>query len=457
MDDHHPHDCTECISSALDLFKKPQVQLGFEDKRLRVDSPRHAFDLEQPLTFDISVGSDEYLDTTSLQLFLKLKIVDQANANLGAAPAAGANAGVLPDRSICFPINNIASTLFKELNVKIHSKLVSKSSNLYAYRCLIEKLLSYSPSVLTSTAERSGFYLDDADVHQYGPDIKNDDYKANTGAKARFNLSVPSKVFQVCDRLHADICSSDTFLPPNTKLNLELIRNNNKFCLMGHTEAAGYKIKILDAYLESRVFKIANSVKESHQLSLQHNPYMFMFRQVELRYHNFQAQSTNLNLVDFYTHNTTPRRVIFGLVAADGFLGNFHMNPAGFENYKVTQFVLRNDDKIVDRELNADYANDLFIEPYNNFLSGSGVLDEANRGTIITKEIFKNSCNLYCFDLTSFHSAEQDVLDPNKSCKLSVEIKLGEPLPRNVVLICYLENDSFIKITKDKEVLFPKE
>lgn len=448
----HPHDCTECISSSLDLFGKPQIQVAFEEKRTQTHQAKSSFDLDQPLTFCFKTSSEEYLDASSITLFMKLKIVDSANANL-----AGPVNDVLPDRSIAFPINNIASTLWKQVCLKIHGQVITKNNNMYHYRAIIEKLLSYSGSVLASSGSRSGFHLDTGDVHVHGATIKGENYKANAGALARFKMAAPSKTIEVCDKLHVELCNQEKLIPPNTEITIEFFRNSNKFCIMGHTTAANYRIKILDAFLECRVHKVSKSILEGHRISLQHQPYLYLYRQPELRYFGFTANSTVLNLPNFYNDTKTPRRVVFGLVRSSAFNGSYEYNGLAFENFKIREFILRNHDNVVAREISCDYPGNAYTQAYNNFLCESGLLDETNKGTIVSQEIFKNSCNLYCFDLTTFFAADDYVLDVNRNCNLGVEIKLAEPLAQNVQLICYLEFDTFLKLDKNNQVHTPSE
>ena len=451
---HHDHEIEEyCMASSLDLFSKPPQQMGFESKRIQRFEPLSVYHSGQPLNFNIQNSSSEYLDPTSIKLILKLKIVNANGEDLGG-PVAGANGqpAVLPNNSIAFPINNIASTMFREVVVSLNDKVISRSSYLYPFRAIFEKVLSFNKNCLKNNLKYSGFALDEGTIDDVS--IALEGASTNTGAKYRFAISVPSKSFQVIDGVHTEICSQEKLLPPNTRLNFTFTRHvNDKFPIMGNAANGGYQLIIQNAFMEARVFTISDTIRESHMLTLQKNPYFIPVDNVEMRYFTFPLNSSDLSVQSIYKNaHITPRRVVFGLVEQRRFQGHYNLNPFKFENFNISQFTLRNNGQIVDQEISTDYGNDLYTEAYYRFLENAGL---SEKGSIITIENYKSNCNLYAFDLTNINEASCNVLDPPTACDLSVQIKLRENTITSVVLIVYLEYDSFIKITRDRDIIVP--
>ncbi len=137
----HPA-CSEHLLSELDIFRPPSVQLPIDESRYHVCHPVASLDHGSPLTFRV-VDSINYLDLSESFLILKLSIVQNNNARI---PDPG-NGNAIPDRAKVFPVNNIGTSLFKNVQVFLNSKLVSSTENMYAYRAYFENLLSHSESV----------------------------------------------------------------------------------------------------------------------------------------------------------------------------------------------------------------------------------------------------------------------------------------------------------------------
>ena len=73
------------------------------------------------------------------------------------------------------PVNNFAHSLFQNLTIEMAGRTVTDSSNYYAYRAYLQRLLRHSHSALVLQMTSSLFYLDTAaafnDIAQSGLNI----------------------------------------------------------------------------------------------------------------------------------------------------------------------------------------------------------------------------------------------------------------------------------------------
>jgi hypothetical protein len=75
------------------------------------------------LDFDIGSSSESYTDLNDIRLWIKGKIVDEANADFGS----------IQDERYSM-VNYGLHSLFSQVNVEFNNVLISQSSNCYGYR-----------------------------------------------------------------------------------------------------------------------------------------------------------------------------------------------------------------------------------------------------------------------------------------------------------------------------------
>ena len=83
-----------------------------------------------PNEFNIPGAGEDYIDLTNTFLHLSVKITAADGANIADAAAIG-------------PVNLLMHSLFSQVDVALNDKLISSSTNTYAYRAYLETLLNY--------------------------------------------------------------------------------------------------------------------------------------------------------------------------------------------------------------------------------------------------------------------------------------------------------------------------
>jgi hypothetical protein len=123
-------DSCECLRSSLDIFTVPPTDAGVSDGRWVEYRPTSAVTGGAPVEFNISGTGDYYLDLDETLLYVKAKVVAADGADLAAESAVG-------------PVNNLATSMWSQVDVTLNGKVVSSSTNTYAYRAYVEMLLSF--------------------------------------------------------------------------------------------------------------------------------------------------------------------------------------------------------------------------------------------------------------------------------------------------------------------------
>ncbi|GFU53473.1 uncharacterized protein F54H12.2 [Trichonephila clavipes] len=140
----------ECVKSELELFNLPGTQTVIQDGQWKQFHPlSNVFD-NAPVEFHISGSTEDYIDLSQTQLYVKAKIVKVDNTPITKDDTIG-------------PVNLFLHSLFSQVDVSLNDRVVSNSSNTYPYRSYIETLLNHGYDSKTSQLTAELFYKDSDD------------------------------------------------------------------------------------------------------------------------------------------------------------------------------------------------------------------------------------------------------------------------------------------------------
>ena len=134
--------------SELDLFGKPSVQTNIEHTTEKDHYPISSMIESGPLEFTITGSGEEYLDLSSAYL------------HLTASSSVGGVTNPTKDNKVA-PVNNWVPSL-SQVDVSLNGKMVSSSSNTYAYRAYIETRLTFGKAYKKTFFTNSMWYKDTA-------------------------------------------------------------------------------------------------------------------------------------------------------------------------------------------------------------------------------------------------------------------------------------------------------
>ena len=123
---------------------------------------------------------------------------------------------------------------------------IAPASELNPYRSYLESLLTYGSDAANSHLTNAYWYLDEGDVLAGDPTSTS---IKNKGSVKRWERQKQSKVTELYDRLHADICNVPQFLFSGVRVQIKLNKAKNEFYLMNaNTDTkARATFKFLDA------------------------------------------------------------------------------------------------------------------------------------------------------------------------------------------------------------------
>lgn len=243
------HDSSPSVKSELDLFLTPPTQTAIEKGQWSEYYPISSIRDGLPIEFVVSGSSEEYVDLSATQLYLKVKVLKDNKD--------------LPENEKVSPSNLFMHSLFSQIDVSLNERTISSSSNTYPYRAYIETLLNYGSDYKKSFLTSECFYKDTAGHMQ-----ENDPTKLNEGLKKRGSMISKSKVIDMIGNLHCDIFYQDRLLLNMVDLKIKLIRSKPEFCLISPANG-NYQVVIEHASLFIRKVKVSPGVLIGHAKALE--------------------------------------------------------------------------------------------------------------------------------------------------------------------------------------------
>ena len=258
----------ECVSTSLDLFSPPYVETSIDKVYFVEYNPINAIsDSANSIVFSIP-AVDDYTSVCESYYEVKVQITQ---SNGGTLPGQTTNA------SYGF-VNQIASSIFSSVNVKLNEQSISDSFGTYAYLSHIQALLSYSEASRKTRLRLQG-YVDDVN-----PSSINADRSATvTGFKTRAGWSSQSKIVTLLAPIYHEFFSQGRALIPLVPMQLEFTRASNAFALLSNVANCDYVFKIKSMKLHMKRIKIIPSLKLELERKIESKPAKYPLLQCSVK------------------------------------------------------------------------------------------------------------------------------------------------------------------------------
>lgn len=424
--------------SELDLFSLPITQTVINDTSIVEYRTSSTVTDRGPYEFILPAEGGSYTNTAEIEVYVKAKITQENGDNL-------------PPNAPVAPANNFIHSLFSQIDVSLNKTKVSCSTTNYAYKAYQEKLLNHDINSMKSQLRCPLFIRDTAgQMNNITPqEIGAGAY--NTGLRKRYNISALSREFEMIDRLHIDIGTSDKLLLNSVEMVIKMYRNSDAFCLMSANDAR-FKVHIIDISISVPRVTVAPPVQLAHFKVLESNK--------NAMYHVTRNRTKTLTLlpgkrshtIDNIFHEFIPRRVTFAMIGDGNHVGTRDLNPFDFQHYGLKEFKVYIDNKILSpTPLKFDFQNQNYIRAYSALFSGVNRRYK-DTGLSITYEDFANGYFCIPIDTSPDFSSSDNHLSLIKEGNFKIELDFVNPLANAVTLLLFYESDDLIEITKNREV-----
>ncbi len=419
-------------NSELDLFARPPIQTSIEHGSMKDYYPVSGMIHSGPLEFTISGSAEHYLDLSSAFLYITANV-----SHTGVQDKTGDDTST--------PVNNWMHSLFSQVDVSLNGKLISSSSNTYAYRSYIESLLSFGRACKKTFLTNGLWYKDTAG--QFDTLVDKNGESANDGAKKRYALTLKNKKIDLIGYIHDDVFRQHRLIPPGVTVKVRFIRSRDAFSLL--STKAGYKTILSNAVLYVRKVKVNPTVTLAHANVLKKSNMMFPINRVECKVFSVSANSHSA-----YRENVIsgqlPTKLVIGCVRNDAFNGTHNLNPFNFQHFDLNHLSVHVDgqpDTIP--FLQPDYDNNLYLRSYHSLFGGLGkILNDEDFD--LNRSDYPEGNALYAFNLATDC---QDTFDVVKTGSIRIDLKFAKALPHTINVIVYAEFQNVIQLDSARNVI----
>jgi hypothetical protein len=212
----------ECGKSELNLMFTPPTQAMITGGYYVDTYPLNNIDNNTPIEFEVKGSKDEYIDASKMFLHVVACVVDDKGDPIA------------PD-TVCAPVNNLAHSLYQQVQVEYNNTPVNSPVNSYSYLAYLSTLLNYGKDAKETHLESCLWAKDTAGLFD---NIDPSTMDKNTPPRpVAFNRSFikrqsivkESKQFELYSRLNVDAFNTDRLLLNLIDIKIKLTKQKNAF------------------------------------------------------------------------------------------------------------------------------------------------------------------------------------------------------------------------------------
>ena len=343
-------------------------------------------------------------------------------------------------------INNLGHSWIQQIEVYLNDKqVVDLSTPSYAYKALIENLLSYSKHKKKYDLCNQ-LYLDDGDEDYNKYQLA--DGKTLKSRRKLLHGDDHNKGY-FCVPLNVDLFQTPVFLCPNVHLKVKILKNKDEFFLLSNGLKA--KFKIQDLNLRFRLVETAKNFSDDvSKISLGKANAYYPYYMTRIRT-NLITQGIQTYIWPSAIRGKLPKQIIAGFVDHSAYSGAFNRNPFLFENFDINGLCLRiNGVSFPAKPYQPDFDEGRCSLLYDDFLRNVGV-GHQNDSIGISLNTYITHKLLWVFDLTPDNCNRRE-LHVDHHGDIDIEVSFKKPTSKTITLILYSATFGGLIIGKDMKV-----
>lgn len=360
----HPHSCP-AAKSELVLNHVPPTQASIIRSDVIEYRPLSAISGDTPLIeFLIPAMADRYTDLDDLFLYVKFSY-----------EVSGLKQGEL----VC-PVNNLLHSMFSKVDMTLQDKSITSSSQHYAYKSYMEKLLGYGEDAKETYARTAGWMRDS--------DFSKPDARRAAAMKEKTTI-------ELMDRLHLDLCSQERLMLNGVQIKISLQTHRPSFYFQASSKTDSIsKVTFEHVALFAKHVEVSEMQASAHRASLLKSPALYPISRNEIRQFVLSKGEQNRSL-DNVVQGQLPRRLFVMLVKNAAENGDISLNPFNFEHFNLNFLACYlNGDQFPGIPYQPDFSKGICSREYFDLFRSLNQLS-AKPNLDIKLDEFKNGFTIY--------------------------------------------------------------
>ena len=443
------------INSALNLFKVPPTDRSIESYRMVTIQPTTTG--INPMEFVVP-GLDSYVDLNRSYLTMELGLKKSDGNNLVAYETL-------------FPVNNLAHSIIKQIDLHLNGTLVGPQSDTYHYKAYFERLLNFDRQDGETVLAPAGWFnqidvpttwtannLDAATPHN---DFKalSENHKGMVKAMVAETAEYAAgKRRSLVFTPHLEVFHTGKVLVPGIEIKIKFHFNPPNLFMNG----VGQTAKLKEQDIKIRLHLCQLRLNEALYMDLAHQRHnqgaiaVYPTVRSEIRTFSMDSTLTRFEIRDLF-QNRVPDRMIVGLVDSRAFNGDYTRDPFCFQKFGLTsikQIVKGEEYPYETLELvGNDSTKDLL--GYSRFLQASGAWCKL-KGNMLRKDDWgqDKGCTLFMYDNVPNGCADSKNLNPKQSGDLQLKLDFRAAPANNITVIVFGEFENLLEVDGNGAVLY---
>ena len=215
------------------------------------------------------------------------------------------------------------------------------------------------------------------------------------------------------------------------------------FCFYGNANQADNKVSLKEVTLFVRKVKPNPAVQLAHVKALQHGTAIYPLRRVEVKSFTVPTGNRSITKENLFL-SQLPTRMVVGVVDNDAYNSVIIKSPFNFKHNSINFMTIYRDG--VQILFKPDFTHDRFVRSYVQFYRDTG--------NAILREVCKDGCALFVFDLTPQIDLSEVGFELIKHVNIRIEIHFATATARTLTVIVFAEHDNLLEIDQDRNIAF---
>ena len=443
------------VNSALRIFKVPPTDISINAYRMVTIQPTTTG--INPMEFIIP-GLDDFVDLGRSYFTMELRLKKSTNANLVA------------DEKL-WPVNNLAHSIIKQIDLQLNGTLISPQSDTYHYKAYLETLLNYDREDGKTVLGPQGWFnqvdfppqwtatnTDKAGDHAHWTALSDNQKGAFDSSVAEGVKYLGGVTHSLVFTPHLEVFHTGKLLVPGIEIKMKFLFNSpalffNGVALAGRLMEGDVKLRfhLCQLRLNDAIYQ---SLSEKRHNEGQVASYPTV--RSEIRTFTMQDNLVRFDIPNLF-QNRIPDRLIVGLLDSRAFNGDVTRDPFCFQKFGLTSIK-----QIVKGE---EYPYETLQLVHNNgsrdnlgyfrFLQASGAWCKKKGNMLELGDWGQGkNCTLYMFDNVANGCADSQNLNPKQTDDLQLVLEFGAAPGVNITVLVYGEFENLLEIDRNGAVLY---
>ena len=445
--------------SSLDIFSVPSTDYTLQGYRM---VPYHKLSSSiTPMKFSVQALED-YVDLNRSYFVVDLRLSTSGQNGIVADANAASDAN---NTKFTYAVNNLAHTIFKQINVRFNGTLMTEQTDTYAYSAFFQTLLNYNRDDGETVLQPQGWVNFLNVIPTLGATGVNDDISTTAGYLHNNDnllktLTTPFRgnvVVRLIMRPYLPAFHTGKIMVPGVEMNFELHFNSPDFYTFSTlTSGTGVKryvtLREQDVDITLHLCRLSlnpdvySTLEGERKLRKQVVKYPVVRNQIRTFIFN---GATTVWTQDNLFLNRVPQRMIVGILDSTAFNGNKEKYPFAFQSKGVTsvrQFIEGEEYPCVTLELTGNSALNNRMG-YYRFMEAAGAMPKHREFMVKPGEWGHNkNCTLYMWNNVPGGDADGPKLNPKQTGDVRLEIKFRAAVNANITILVWGEFESVIYI-----------